>query len=624
MSEPVVWEDLPSTATPLNAATLNQMQTYVGEQAALAETARTEAQQAAADATAPTDSIIANALNTLGSQSRIAADGLYGFAYNIESYGAVGDGTTDDTAAIQAAITAAAADGATLWVPAGKTYKCLTPLTLTSGSFIHLGGTLNFSEATAVSTGYITATGTEATAVNATANITANTTTISVPSGHGITAENLIRVCSDGIYDASSTSSKVGELIEVASVTSTSITTKTPLMGSYTTANTARVSKITPVERIRIVGNGRLQGARDNLKGEYGIVIRYGRDVVIEGIRSDGFDNRHVFLPDCINTHVRNCRITWSQSNNGYGVSFCNAAQDCSAVGNRFDYCRHSLSTNNESAFPGVTRRIRFQSNTITNSAPANTGAGGDAIDTHTAAEQIWVEDNTVIGSSSQGINFECRSGSVSRNRIWGTASNGISVHNESDLYGVVRVCDNEVRNATGIGVYVIAGIRGTAAVYESLDVSGNTVFDCSGIGIRVGISTATNLARDITVARNRVMRAGAAGLTVERADGVSVTGNSLWDCVQGFVVNNVAHFTYDGNISRNSTLGATNYIAHSFIQASYGTTSAVGGRAAGSGSVGIQFANDCSNITIGTYRINAATQLTKGAGTGILEVTTA
>src|SRR2546421_7764397 len=49
---------------------------------------------------------------------------------DVRNYGAVGDGSTDDTSAIQSAITAAIAIGGTVYVPHG-TYKITSTLTLT-------------------------------------------------------------------------------------------------------------------------------------------------------------------------------------------------------------------------------------------------------------------------------------------------------------------------------------------------------------------------------------------------------------------------------------------------------------------------------------------------------------
>lgn len=56
------------------------------------------------------------------------AIGVYG--YNVKDYGAVGDGSTDDTTSIQAAITACQGTGAKLFFPKGS-YKISTTLNIT-------------------------------------------------------------------------------------------------------------------------------------------------------------------------------------------------------------------------------------------------------------------------------------------------------------------------------------------------------------------------------------------------------------------------------------------------------------------------------------------------------------
>lgn len=58
--------------------------------------------------------------------------------YNVRNYGATGNGTTDDTAAIQAALTAVPSTGGTVYFPAG-TYKFTSTLTCTKRNLIIRG-----------------------------------------------------------------------------------------------------------------------------------------------------------------------------------------------------------------------------------------------------------------------------------------------------------------------------------------------------------------------------------------------------------------------------------------------------------------------------------------------------
>jgi hypothetical protein len=69
-------------------------------------------------------------------------DNVVALFVNVKDYGAVGDGSTDDSAAIQAAINATQAGahkGGTVWFPAG-TYKCLTYLNLKNTANVILAG----------------------------------------------------------------------------------------------------------------------------------------------------------------------------------------------------------------------------------------------------------------------------------------------------------------------------------------------------------------------------------------------------------------------------------------------------------------------------------------------------
>lgn len=136
--DPLVWKNYnPETgqgdpSTPLTAETLNQWTSDIVLVSDTAEAAAIAAQQAAQDAVAPTDTMIANALGTPGSEARAVADGLYQGSLGVvtpEMFGAVGDGSTDDTVAWQAFVDHLAANGGTGLVPPG-TYRITDTISL--------------------------------------------------------------------------------------------------------------------------------------------------------------------------------------------------------------------------------------------------------------------------------------------------------------------------------------------------------------------------------------------------------------------------------------------------------------------------------------------------------------
>lgn len=83
---------------------------------------------------ATTDTGISTAINTPGSATDTALKAAYAplRTFDVKRYGAVGDGLTNDTAAIQAAINAAAASGGDVVFPPGS-YKTASALVVKSG-----------------------------------------------------------------------------------------------------------------------------------------------------------------------------------------------------------------------------------------------------------------------------------------------------------------------------------------------------------------------------------------------------------------------------------------------------------------------------------------------------------
>lgn len=100
------WKNEPDLTTPLEASVLNSWGAAIKA-----------AWEQATAAAAPTDPAIAALVGSLTSATRTQLDTIYGGTVNVRAFGATGDGVTDDTAACQAALTAAGAGGAVYFPP---------------------------------------------------------------------------------------------------------------------------------------------------------------------------------------------------------------------------------------------------------------------------------------------------------------------------------------------------------------------------------------------------------------------------------------------------------------------------------------------------------------------------
>lgn len=463
-----------------------------------------------------------------------------------KDFGAIGDGASDDTAACQAAINAAV--GTTVRFTSGM-YK-VSQLSIPSNTtlIIDAGAVIVHPNPGAV----LKASGTQdARKSLLTTNSTGGSYAVTAP-GHGMRPGDTFRLASNAVFDAYSTSVKYGELCAVASVAGDAITTSAPISGTtYAVADGAYVQKISPVRNVNILGPGVIRGMRTPAMGQYGIDVIMGNNIRISGVTIENIDRRHIFFSDCTNTWAEHCTLNWAVDNTmAYAISIANASHDCGARYNDIDYVRHAFTTNNETAYPGIPRRILFSHNTVrsTSTALAGSKGGGDAIDTHTAAEDIWIERNSVLSSSGQGINFEARSGHIVGNKVKNTVSNGISVHNESDLPGRINVSDNEVLHSGSAAIHVRSGARGTKAVYEYINVSNNVVADITGNGVVIGGTSATTGPElGVTAIGNTAIRVGGNyACLITNARGVSAAHNKGIEGTTAVSVTDLATSTGD------------------------------------------------------------------------------
>ena len=545
---------------------------------------------------------------------------------SVLDFGAVGDGVTDDSAAINAAINAAiAASPATVVFPGG-TYLCNSALGPFTGNDITLdlsSSTLDFTNVTG-STSLIEFEGTIASAVSLTANAVSGTKAISCDST-SFAVGDMVLIRSNAIWDSTRTNTRIGEINFVETIPgSTSLTTTLDLQTGYLTADSAAIQKITPVERITI-RNGVIQGPTSNDE-LIGIRVSYGNNCLIENVSSYDVDQKHVRLDQCVYTKITNCHFQESNHDSqAYGISFADATQDCSAVNNTFVDVRHSLSTNNAvSTSYGITRRILFMGNNVSDSAKATGGSGGDAIDTHAGSEQISIINNIVNSSSNHGINVESRTAVITGNQIINTQNAGINCRPSVDSASAFIVSDNYLMGVSGYGIRLSLFVTDMA----NCVVSNNRV---------ISVLAPIGLTRDTTQVFNRASVSGniaqistagtsQVGIEVDAAR-VSVTGNTvvannvgivLTECNNSVVSGNSVELVGDGSVGAtgwgirlSGTTEYTNITGNACLDSSTGITTT--GVSFASGGV-VTYSAAIANVTQ-----DFDTNITISTGTGVI-----
>lgn len=438
---------------------------------------------------------------------------------NVLDFGAVGDGVTDDTAAVQAALN----QTGTVYVPKGS-YKITSTITLSSNTTLVCEGTFVW----AVAANLFECSGSEDSQISMSGSTTAPNI-VNVATGT-LAAGDYIRIASDEIFDDANTDSTVGEINIVDEITSgTALTTRLTLQDNYLTSDNGYVSKITFKENIRIEG---IKIIRTVGTLNEALLFTLAKNVIIENADINANCSAAIRLSDSIDCVVSDSFVTTGVNDTSYGVSVRDAAQDIIIKGNNFYDCRHALSTNNTTTTDGIPRRITFTSNNVRYSSLNLSSGVSTAIDTHGAAEYIYITDNFCESATGSGINIECPTANVQNNIILNAGGSGIIARNESDRNGSIIISGNEIVNCANEGIELIQGTRGTTAKYRNCVVSDNKISDSGSIAI------------DIEMA-------------LSNGSTITVTGNTCSEGDPRIRMENVVNFICSNNAIRNLASGS-------------------------------------------------------------------
>lgn len=311
---------------------------------------------------------------------------------SVKDFGAVGDGTTDDTAAFSAAITAVGTTGQSLYVPAG-TYKITS--VLTSSENLHMFGDgdssiIDFSSITSASSG-LTVSG-SVTQIQEITSATKFGTTVTFASAPSLVDGDVFCIYDTVDYSWSTARAyyHAGEWCECRGVSGSDAYVTNPLYQTYTPANIDVYklnSKSVSFRNFRVKG-GAIGGL---LK-----VVLCDRPL-IENVSAYNENYQAFEFDRCYRPTVKNCTVYNKGTNSDdYGVIFSNC-QKGRVFGGDYYARRHGITIGGGSAVCCVTNRdVRIIGATISN----DINSAVYAADMHGNMEDCSYSDCTIYNGA--------------------------------------------------------------------------------------------------------------------------------------------------------------------------------------------------------------------------------
>jgi len=434
---------------------------------------------------------------------------------NVQDFGAVGDGVTDDSDKIQDAIDDLVSQGGGILYFPTATYVVKQTINLKGNIIVELnnstidGSTLNVE--------IFTCEGSKESDIALLSDSLTRSKQITLNSVSGLNVGDYLLIKSSRV--TGSTNQKQGQFIRISNIAGTVVDIETELQDDYLVAENAVINKMNFEENIHVT-NGTFIGSDDI--SDLTIGVRYFnvsnatvtncKFIKTQYIGVSLFDSRNIVIDSCDFIDIESVGLA-------YGVSCIYNTEDV-YINNCFGVNHRHLTTTG-----GGTTSFGIPKNIVVTNCVAR-GMKDAGFDSHPGARNVQIKGCTVDGSLQDGITLQADSFICENNTILNCSRHGILVQNLSVKPLKGNISGNKIINVTSNGVSI--GLDDVYKNIDSLVINDNYIENAGGSGIIQPSGLSVIEDKNIKILGNTLKNITNHAIYVRTMDGINISDNLI------------------------------------------------------------------------------------------------